>query len=270
MEIKTIGPFKTAIYNFGRVENPVAVILLIHGLGEHSARYEEWAARFNNSGIAFRAFDLPGHGQSDGRRGTMPSFPKLYTLIDEIIEGVKEEFPGVPVILYGHSLGGGILLHYLLVKKPDIKGAIITSPWIQLTEAPPKLKLWLASVSGKLVPDMTQASGLKTKYLSHDPQVVLKYENDPLVHDRISAGLFKSMTDAAGEVLENASSITVPLLLTHGRDDMITSPSGTTAVAGAAPNATLKLWDGAYHEVHNDLLKEEHFDLIREWIDTII
>jgi acylglycerol lipase len=270
MEIQMIGTYKTAVYNYGKVENPLAVILLIHGLGEHSGRYDGWAARFNASGIAFRAFDLPGHGLSGGKRGTMPKFTELFSLIDSMLENVGNDFPGVPVILYGHSLGGGILLDYLIKNKPRIKGAIITSPWIKLTETPQKFKVWLASVSGKLLPDMTQASGLKTKYLSHDPQVVSDYENDPLVHGLISAGLFNSMTEAAENILHNSEVIDVPLLLSHGRDDMITSPAGTIEVAGVAPKATLKLWDGAYHEVHNDILRDEHFDFIREWIDTIL
>jgi len=270
MEYKETIAGKIAIYRYDTDQKPEAVIIMIHGLGEHSGRYDSWAKRFNASGITFRAIDLPGHGLSGGRRGTMPPFPKLYSLFEEIISDVRNDYPGVPLILYGHSLGGGLLLHFLLKNKPDVRGAVITSPWIKLTETPPRFKLILASLTKKIMPDMTQLSGLKTKYLSHDPQVVKEYENDPLVHGFISAGLFASMNEAAEEVLKHASEIMLPLLLTHGRDDMIASPSGTIEVAGAAPHATLKLWDGAYHEVHNDNLKVEHFEFIREWIDTLL
>jgi len=270
METREILSEQIAIYKYSHVENPLAVVLLVHGLGEHAGRYEEWAGRFAATGVAFRAFDLPGHGRSGGRRGTMPPLSKLYSIIEDVINETKHDFSGVPLFLYGHSLGGGLVLNFIVKRKPEISGAIITSPWVKLTETPPKIKLMIASLARKILPDMTQHSGLKTMYLSHDPEVVKVYENDPLVHGMISAGLFASITEAAEETLKNASAITTPMLLIHGRDDMIASPAGTIEVAGAAPNALLKLWDGAYHEVHNDLLKEEHFEFIREWIDTLL
>lgn len=100
--------------------------------------------------------------------------------------------------------------------------------------------------------------------------MVHAYRNDPLVHGQISAGLYLWMTRAAEEILARAGEIDVPLLIAHGRNDMITSPSGSVQVAGAAPRATLKLWDEGYHELHNDPLKEEHFDFITEWMDTLL
>ncbi len=96
------------------------------------------------------------------------------------------------------------------------------------------------------------------------------YRNDPLVHGLISAGLYGWVTDAASETLVRASEISLPLLLVHGRNDMIISPASSVRVAEAAPRATLKLWDEGYHELHNDLLRDEHFDFITEWIDTLI
>lgn len=270
MDIREICSEKIAVYSHENVEAPKAAILMIHGLGEHAGRYKEWAVRFNTAGIVFRAFDLPGHGLSGGKRGVMPEFSRVFAIITSLTESLKNDFPGVPLFLYGHSLGGGLLLNMLINVKPEVTGAIVTSPWVRLTETPPPLKVWLASVSKRIMPGMTQQSGLKTEYLSHDPEVVATYKKDPLVHGLISAGLFASMTEAATETLKRASEIKIPLLLTHGRDDMITSPSGTIVVAGLAPCATLKLWDGAYHEVHNDILKDEHFEFICEWIDTLI
>lgn len=270
MEFKDYPSGKTALYTFDATEVPVAVILLIHGLGEHSGRYVDWAARFNERGVTLRAFDLPGHGHSDGRRGVIPSPEKLYDTIDTVIRGIKAEFPDVPLFLYGHSLGGGIVLNYLIRRKPFVTGAIVTSPWVFLSETPAKLKMLMVYVAKKLMPGMTQASGLMTEFLSRDPAVVTAYRNDPLVHSQISAGLYGWMTDAASETLVRASEIKVPLLLAHGRDDLITSPSGSVQVAEIAPRATLKLWDEGYHELHNDLLKEEHFDFITGWMDTLL
>jgi alpha-beta hydrolase superfamily lysophospholipase len=270
MEIKEYPTGKTALYGFNATGTPKALILLVHGLGEHVGRYESWAARFNERGVTLRAFDLPGHGHSDGRRGVIPSPEKVYDTIDIIIRSLASEFPGVPLFLYGHSLGGGIVLNYLVRRKPAVKGAIITSPWVILSVTPARPKALLASIAKKLMPGMTQPSGLMTEYLSRDPEVVKAYNADPLVHSHISAGLYGWMTDAAAETLSRAGEINVPILLAHGRDDQITSPSGSVQVAEAAPHATLKLWEGGYHELHNDLLKEDHFEFITEWIDTLL
>ncbi len=270
MEFKDYPSGKTALYTFDASEAPVAVILLVHGLGEHSGRYADWAARFNAKGVTIRAFDLPGHGHTDGRRGVIPSPGKVYDTIDTVIRGIRAEFPDVPLFLYGHSLGGGIVLNYLVRRKPMITGAIVTSSWVLVSANPPKAKVLLANVAKRLMPGMTLASGLDTQFLSRDPEAVGAYKNDPLIHGQISVGLYGWITDAAAETMARASEITVPLLLAHGRDDMIMSPAGSMQVAETAPRATLKLWDEGYHELHNDLLKEEHFEFIAEWIDTLL
>jgi len=270
MEIKDYPSGKTALYGFDTLETPKALILLVHGLGEHSGRYTGWAARFNERGVTVRSFDLPGHGLSEGRRGVIPSPEKVYDTIDTLIRSLASEFPGVPLFIYGHSLGGGVVLNYLIRRRPPVKGAIITSPWVNLSVTPAGVKMLIADIAKKLIPGMTQPSGLMTEYLSRDPEVIKAYTSDPLVHSRISAGLFGWMTDAAAETLSRASEISVPILLAHGRDDQITSPSGSVQVAETAPHATLKLWEGGYHELHNDLLKDDHFEFIIEWIDTLL
>jgi alpha-beta hydrolase superfamily lysophospholipase len=270
MEIKHYPSGNTAIYDFNASGEPKAAILLIHGLGEHAGRYRAWAARFNERGVAIRAFDLPGHGHSEGKRGVIASPEKVYDTIGRISEEMVSEFPGVPFFLYGHSLGGGIVLNYLIRRRPILTGAIVTSPWVFLTESPSKTKVLMAELLKKLMPGLALDSGLKTEYLSRDPEEVALYRKDPLVHGQISTGLYGWITDTAAETLSRASEITVPLLIAHGRDDMITSPSGSLQVAGAAPGATLKLWEGGYHELHNDLIRDEHFDFITEWIDTLI
>jgi len=270
MELRDYPSGKTAYYSYEAHGEPRAAILLVHGLGEHSGRYAGWAARFNESGVTLLAFDLPGHGRTGGRWGVIPSPDKVYDTIDKILQEIRGTYPGVPLFIYGHSLGGGIVLNYLIRRKPAVTGAIVTSPWVILSESPHPLKVLLANVAGSLMPGLTQPSGLHTEYLSRDPEVAKAYQNDPLVHGLISAGLYRWMTIAAKETTARASEINMPLLLVHGRDDMITSPSGSVQIAGSAPKATLKLWDGGYHELHNDPLKEDHFDFITEWMDTLI
>lgn len=257
-------------YIFTAASQPEAVILLVHGLGEHAGRYTEWAKRFTDAGVEMRAFDLPGHGLSGGKRGVVPSFDILYNIIDSKLETIAAERPGIPLFLYGHSLGGGIVLDYLVRRKPSLTGAIVTSPWISLTLPPPRLKVMMATALKKIIPDMTSSSGLNADYLSHDRQVVSAYVTDPLVHDRISFRLFTEALKASEEVLNGASSVSLPVLIIHGRSDMITSPSGSVEVASSMPSSILKLWDDGYHELHNEPFRDDHFAFIREWIDTLI
>lgn len=257
-------------YTFKTSSAPEAVILLIHGLGEHAGRYTEWAAGFNEAGIEVRSFDLPGHGLSGGKRGVVPPFERLFDTIDSQLSRISSEKPGVPLFIYGHSLGGTIVLDYLIRRKPPVRGAIVTSPWIKLTVAPSKIKVATVKLLKQFLPDITSSSGLNSAHLSHDKAVCDAYANDPLVHDRISLRLFTETEKAADEILENANRIELPLLIVHGRGDMITSPAGSTDVASSAPAAILKLWDDGYHELHNEPFKEDHFTLIREWIETLI
>ena len=111
---------------------------MVHGLGEHIQRYDHWAEMFKKEGIGFAGVDLPGHGRSDGRRGDIKSYKVLEEMIDILLKTTIRTFPGTPVFIYGHSLGGGIVLDYLIRKNPGIKGAIVTSPWLRLSFEPSK------------------------------------------------------------------------------------------------------------------------------------
>ncbi|HNX65741.1 MAG TPA: lysophospholipase [Bacteroidales bacterium] len=257
-------------YTFTASSTPESVILLVHGLGEHAGRYADWATLFNESGVEIRSFDLPGHGLSGGRRGVMPPFDTIYDLIDEFLSVINVERPGTPVFIYGHSLGGCIVLDYLIKRKPSVRGAIVTSPWIRLTAAPSKIKVASVKLLRHILPDLTSSSGLNSGHLSHNEAVCKEYANDPLVHDRISLRLFTEAENAAADIIKNAHTIELPLLIIHGRGDLITSPAGSVEVASSAPSALLKLWDDGYHELHNEPIREDHFSLIREWIETLI
>jgi alpha-beta hydrolase superfamily lysophospholipase len=247
-------------------ENLRAVILFVHGIGEHIHRYDYWAGLFNKEGIGFAGVDLPGHGRSDGRRGHIKSYALLDEMIDIQLKSCKQTFPGTPVYIYGHSLGGGIVLDYLLHRNPKIKGAIVTSPWLRLAFEPSKDKLILASIMKNLLPGLIQPTGLIVNHISHDEDVIEKYKTDPLVHGYISVSLFYGAMNAAKYSLEHASELKVPTLIMHGSDDMINSPDGSREFAGKTSLVELKIWDGGYHELHNEPFKDEVFKYILNWI----
>jgi alpha-beta hydrolase superfamily lysophospholipase len=247
-----------------------AIIIFVHGLGEHLQRYNEWSGRFVSEGIGFTGVDLPGHGRSEGKRGYIKSYSSTDEMIGILMESVTKTFPGIPVFLYGHSLGGGIVLDYILRKKPAITGAIVTSPWLRLTFQPGRFRIALASVLKSIMPGLIQPSGLVTDHISHDKAVVEKYKTDPLVHGKISVSLFHSAVGAANYSLAHASELKIPLLLIHGSDDLICSPDGSREFASNAPGTLLKIWDGGYHELHNESFKNEVFALIMSWLNSKI
>lgn len=250
---------------------PEMVIALVHGLGEHSGRYEHWAQRFNRQSIAFTAFDLRGHGLSGGRRGNINSIEAVLEDISLFLEKVSVLFPGIPLVLYGHSLGGNLALNYGIRNKSKINGLIITSPWLELSSPLPKPVEFIVTVIGSVFPGFNRQSGLDVNGLCHDEAVITGYKSDPLVHDRISAGLFLSASRGGKEAIKRAGEITIPLLLMHGTLDRITSFKGSKDFAGnAGDNTTLRLWEDGYHELHNEPRKDEVFRHIIDWIDKNI
>ena len=254
----------------GKMLSPVGacrgLIILVHGIGEHFGRYMKWASRFTTGGYAVYGADLPGHGLSGGKRGHISSYNNVDEIIDKLISYGKKDFPDAPVVLYGHSLGGGIALRYLLRRQPEICCAIVTSPWLRLSFDPPKLKVVLARAVKSIVPSFVQPSGLIVSHISRDQEVVKEYQTDPLVHDLISVSLFNEAMTTAEYCLQNASLLSVPLLLMHGSGDKICSPEGSVQFAGSSPNVDLKIWDGGFHELHNDIIKDEVFGFITGWL----
>lgn len=251
-------------------EHARACVIMVHGIGEHTGRYSYLIKKFEEKGIATAGVDLPGHGRSDGKRGVIKSYSVTTEMLDIMIGQYRKTFPGIPVFLYGHSLGGGIVLHYIINSKPPLKGAIISSPFIRLAFEPPRIKLILADVMKRIMPSLIQPNGLDTNYLSHDRKVVEDYINDPLVHDRISVGLFNSARSAAALALEKAPEISIPVYLFHGSADLLTSPAGSKELASKNSKIELKIWEGGYHELHNEPFKDSVFAEIMAWMDKNI
>lgn len=247
-------------------ENIHAVIIVVHGLGEHIHRYSYMADQFKREGMGFLGVDLPGHGRSEGRRGIIKNFKLLREMLSILLNASNQTFPGVPVYIYGHSLGGLIVIDYLLKNKPKIQGAIITSPWLRLNFQPSKAKLAMASVLRYLTPWITQPTGLIPEHISHDRNIVDNYKIDPLVHDKISIGLLNSIMSTASSSVSLVSELKTPVLLIHGTDDLITSFNGSSEFASRSAKIEFKPWEGGYHELHNEPFKDEVFQYIINWI----
>lgn len=248
---------------------PRAIVCLVHGLGEHSSRYAHVAEAFGKEGLVLFAFDQRGHGKSGGARGHFSSADDFMNDIDLFLEQARAQYPGLPLILYGHSLGGIFVLHYSLKRNPNVKGVIATSPALHSALEQQPIKVSMAKILGAISPTTSIASGLDPQAISRDPAVVQTYIKDPLVHDKATLGFGKLMLGVNKWTLENAANFPLPLLLMHGKMDTIAFPSSSTEFAATLKDrCTLILWDGAYHELQNELEKVEVFKTMMMWMDA--
>ena len=248
-------------------ELPYAAIGLIHGIGEHVNRYEQWAAEFVNEGYAVIGFDHRGHGRSEGKRGFIPSYESLLLDIELLMKKASERCQDIPIILFGQSLGGNLALNYSM--RMPIKPAclILSSPWLRLAYDIPAIQEKLGKFLVKIVPGLIQKSNLKVDHLSTDEEVINRYVEDPLVHNKVSLNLGFSSMDAGLWALENSEKLTVPTLIMHGDMDKITSHTASSEFSEKTRSlSTLKIWEGFYHELHNDPEKQKIFDYVLNWI----
>ncbi|MCF8381307.1 MAG: lysophospholipase [Bacteroidales bacterium] len=242
-------------------------ILLVHGLGEHSGRYKRWAELFTEKGFNVLALDLQGHGKSDGKRGHVRSIEKYLDEIDLLFSEGKVLFPESKFILYGHSMGGNLVLNHVIRRNHPVAALISTSPWLKLTNPPSDFLITLVSFLKKIIPSFTIPNGLNADDISHDPEIARYYISDPLNHNKISFRLFYEINQAGLHALRNVYKINYPFLLLHGTADNITSPKASEEyVRNTTKRTRLKLWEGQYHELHNELIYKEVFNYIIEWL----
>lgn len=253
-------------------DNPKAVVCIVHGFAEHSGRFAHVAERLGREGYAVLALDQFGHGKTEGPRGYSPSLDASLDSIKILLDEADKRFPGLPKFLYGHSMGGNMVINYLLRRKPNIKGAIATAPWLRLGFDPPAFKLMLAKVMKNIYPKWPEKADLDTSFLSRDKDEVRKYEQDPLVHNTARAGTFFETYNAGLWAIEHASELSIPLIILHGTDDKLISHGGSEAFAAAAPKnlITFKSLPGYYHEIHNEPAAEREKVFVEEvnWLNS--
>jgi len=251
-------------------ERPRAVVGLIHGLGEHCGRYCHVAERFIKEQIALIAFDLRGHGRSEGQRGDAPSFEAYMRDLDEFQQQIEARFNKTPCFLYGHSMGGLLLLNYLIRRQPKILGAVSSAAGLHTPLTRQKAKMALVQTLSWLTPKLAIPSGLDANAISRDQAVVQRYKTDPLVHDLVTLRMAQATIPAIDFVFEHADQIGVPLLILHGTADRLTYASGSEALAGRVHQAKLILFEGLAHELHNEPEKEAVFQTVLEWMQDLI
>ena len=243
-------------------------VLMVHGLGEHAGRYDTLARVLNDWGFNVRSYDQYGHGESGGPRGGLPYPNRLLDDLADLVESTRVRNPGVPLLLLGHSLGGLLAASFVARTLMAVDGLVLSSPALAPRLSPAQ-KLLMAVVP-RVAPNLTMATGLDPRYLSHDRRVVQAYMNDPRVHDRISGRLARFIADEGPIVRARAASWRVPTLLMYAGDDRIVDPAGSQAFAAGAPPGvvTSRRFDGLYHEIFNESDPLPVYDLFRQWVDA--
>jgi acylglycerol lipase len=247
--------------------SPKATILLIHGLGEHSGRYEHVADWFNQRGYLFQAYDLPGHGKSDGVRGHAQSFAAIHDITNHFVTELNQAYSDIPLIIYGHSMGGEIALDYGFSNSQYVDGIISSSPGLIPGNPPSKILITLSNILQAITPKNQIDNNLPLEGLSHDQTVIDRYKADPMVHSWVSMRIGHEIISRGKWMIEHAAEFpAIPLLLQVGEKDMLVAPEGPISFARNHPGLDCKVCPGMYHELHNEPEKEVIFMHMLKWL----
>jgi acylglycerol lipase len=240
---------------------------VVHGLGEHSRRYERFALGMARHGFATFAVDLRGHGKSPGPRGHVNSWSQWTDDVAAFVAHV-ESIAGGEVVPVGHSFGGAALLSTVLASKlPKTRRFIVSSPALRIKARLPAWKVVLGKVTSRIVPRLTLDNEVDPRVLSRIDDVVEAYRTDPLVHGKISSRLYAEWMGARERIFGHAAEITTPFLILAGTDDRLIDPEGSEELHRlTASMSELRLLEGRYHEPFNDLDNEEVFAMIADWL----
>lgn len=245
-----------------------SVVVLIHGMGGHMQRYEKSVIKnLAENGFVVVACDLFGHGKSEGKRGYAPSYDALLDLVEAAIGKAQEIFPNKDIALYGHSLGGNLVINYVLKRQNNVKRVILSSPFLKLAFQPPMWKIGLGKLLLKFAPKITLSNEIDPSKISRDPNEVKRYQADPLIHNKVNPIYAFPIMEAGEWAIANAHHLKVKTLLLHGTGDNLTDYNGSIAFAHKSKLAEVKLFENGYHELHHDLCRKEFIETVLNWLN---
>jgi alpha-beta hydrolase superfamily lysophospholipase len=247
---------------------PKGVLPIVHGFGEHSGRYENVVKYLVRSGYAMYSFDLRGHGRSPGQRGHINDWVELRQDVHEFVRVVSQREPGRPIFLFGHSLGGLIVLEYVLHYPEGLHGVIVSGAALSQTGLSPVL-FTLSRIMSRVWPTFSIDTKLDVSTISSDQAVVQAYRDDPLVHSLGTARLGTEVVAAQQWTQEHAAEFSVPLLMVHGCEDRLIPLAGGREFYEHVTLADKELteYEGAYHEVHNDFCRARELSELEHWLE---
>jgi alpha-beta hydrolase superfamily lysophospholipase len=249
---------------------PKAVLVLVHGLGEYCGRYAPVATVLTQAGYALFGFDYQGHGRSAGQRGHIDRWQDYRDSVRLFLQTVRQQEPTAPLFILGYSLGGLIVLDYILTHPEGIAGVMVSAPPIHpVGVAKPHLVAFARLFSG-LLPRLSLAVGMDAAVLSRDPAVVAAADSDALIHSMATLRWGTETLDAIARVRDQIHTLPLPILIVHGDADQVNAISGSQELFDhiTFPDKTFKIYPGSYHEPHNDLDRQQVLTDLVDWLDA--
>ncbi len=249
------------------VHSPRAVLLLIHGIGDHSGRFVHVAKQLKFHGITVIGPDLRGNGRSQGPRGYISDFDVFLDDLDMFWTYIQKQYGDLPRFTYGQSLGGLIVLYHAIKRNPSLAGIVATSPALGVALPTPYWKIAIGRTIGRLLPKFRLNTGLNVQELCDDQEAIERLMSDPLRHQRISAQMFFGMVDAGNWCLENCQLLDTSTLVMHGAQDRVTDHTASQRfVQACGDRCQLKIWPRGKHELHNMRNKDEVLRFATDWL----
>jgi acylglycerol lipase len=247
-----------------------AMLIIVHGLVEHSGRYAHVAEFFAKRGYSVGTFDLRGHGKSEGKRSLIRSFDNYLNDLGIFLERAHQKIGRKPIFLLGHSMGGTIVAKYMLTRQLDVKGIVITGGGIKLPQNIPPILSPVVHLVALIFPEMPTLA-LDARTVSRDPQVVKQYDNDPLnFRGKLPASTGTEMSNAFTFIQKNSNKTTPPILIMSGSEDTMVDPQGSRILYDnlLTKDKTLKIYEGLYHEILNEPEQEQVMEDILSWMQA--
>ena len=248
---------------------PKAVVVLLHGYAEHIGRYLHVIEALNKHDYVVFTLDHRGHGESEGQRACVEKFAYFVDDLHLLLLKAKEAFPNLPLFMIGHSMGGLIAILYALRHEDQVDGLVLSGAALQIGDDVSRLLKAISKYVVKLVPNLPILSN-QENVLSRDPAIERRFKQDSLCYNgKIKARMAYEMKMASEDVCARMSRLSLPLLIMHGSADRLTNPAGSKRLYQQArsQDKTLKLWPEHFHEIFNELEKEQVIAFMLEWLD---
>jgi len=249
-------------------DEPKAILLVIHGLAEHSGRYSNLVNHFMSKGYGVYCYDQRGHGKSDGPRGYVDQFSYFIEDLDVFLKLVHDKHHDVKIFLVGHSMGGTIAAAYAILHQAGFDGLVLTGALLSIPADIASGTISAAPILSLILPKASLYF-IDADAISQDKKVVNAYVNDPLVYrGKIRARLGVELIKAMGTIKRQTSQIHLPILIMHGSADRLSNPKGSEMLYQKVSSAdkTLKLYEGYYHEIFNEPGRERVLTDVEVWL----